>query len=204
VALVFVFVPELLAAVPLTESQLPFPTISRTVGHLEYEHSQWELATTFAIVFALYSVLRSPRRTPGGRATVVAVEPRDDLARVFPWATLASALAIGGATAAAYALWPARHLNYRVAYVLYGSIGLLWIVAPSVYSFVAGKDGEFPTLFRTVRNVEAALTGPGAGRLRRALAWLAPLLLVWGLAFLALHVALYPFPRITRVLNPNG
>jgi hypothetical protein len=204
VALAFVFVPELLAASPLTESQLPFPTISRTIGHLEFEHARWEIATTFVIVFAIYSLLRAPRRTPGGRVTVATVEPRDEIERIFPWATLASAAAITAATLVANAVWPAKHLNYRVAYVLYGSIGLLWIVGPSVYSFVAGKDAEFPTLFRTVQNLEDALAAPGAGPFRRALAWLLPLLLVWALVFLALHIVLYPFPRITRILNPNG
>src|SRR5438309_9260919 len=75
VALGFVFVPEILAAIPLTESQLPFPTISRMTGHLEYEHAEWEIAPTLLIVIAVYSLLRvpphrpSPHRTPGGRLT---------------------------------------------------------------------------------------------------------------------------------------
>jgi hypothetical protein len=93
VALGFVFIPEILAAVPFTESQLPFPTISRMTGHLEYEHAAWEIAPTMLIVFVLYSLRRVPlgqtsaertaertdaggmpgdtglNRTPGGRLT---------------------------------------------------------------------------------------------------------------------------------------
>jgi hypothetical protein len=60
VALGFVFIPEILAAIPLTESQLPFPTISRMTGHLEYEHAEWEIAPTALIVFVLLSLWRVP------------------------------------------------------------------------------------------------------------------------------------------------
>jgi hypothetical protein len=79
VALGFVFVPEILAAIPFSESQLPFPTISRMTGHLEYVHAEWEIAPTALIVLALYSLWRvppkktaredGPHRTPGGRLT---------------------------------------------------------------------------------------------------------------------------------------
>jgi len=67
VALGFVFIPEILAAIPFTESQLPFPTISRMTGHLEYEHAEWEIAPTMLIVLVLLSLLRvPPKQTSGG------------------------------------------------------------------------------------------------------------------------------------------
>jgi hypothetical protein len=65
VALAFVFIPEILAAIPLTESQLPFPTISRMTGHLEYQHAEWEIAPTALIVFVLLSLLRIPPSEAG-------------------------------------------------------------------------------------------------------------------------------------------
>src|SRR5438132_1015408 len=66
VALGFVFIPEILAAIPLTESQLPFPTISRMTGHLEYEHAEWEIAPTMLSVFVLLSLLRVPPKQRSG------------------------------------------------------------------------------------------------------------------------------------------
>jgi hypothetical protein len=99
-ALGFVFIPEILAAAPLTESQLPFPTISRTMGHLEFQNAAWTIVPTMLIVFVLMSLLRAPieqtsgdnppetvknrqmsgervpLRTPGGRLTVVPVEQK--------------------------------------------------------------------------------------------------------------------------------
>jgi hypothetical protein len=106
VALGFVFIPEILAAIPLTESQLPFPTISRMTGHLEYEHAEWEIAPTALIVFVLLSLLRvplaeagedtegritergsrgdvTPYRGPDGRLTLLAPTPTSQNADAF-------------------------------------------------------------------------------------------------------------------------
>src|SRR4029077_21145800 len=76
VALGFVFIPEILAALPLTESQLPFPTISRMTGHLEYEHAEWEIFPTMLSVFVLYSLWRVPPRTTSGGRTAERIAAR--------------------------------------------------------------------------------------------------------------------------------
>jgi hypothetical protein len=219
VALGFVFVPEILAALPLTESQLPFPTISRTMGHLEWVHPAWEILPTALIVLVLYTLWRTPRgahRTPGGRLTFAArtraAKYDDETVRDlwFALRSLAIALVIAGGTLLAYHYWPNEYVlkgghraklpNYRVAYVLYGSIGLFWLALPTAQSLVRGKDAEFPTLIRTVGNLEQWIVDRGA----KPLAFLLSFVLLWGMVFLLLHLTFYPFPNITRILNPNG
>jgi hypothetical protein len=249
VALGFVFIPEILAALPLTESQLPFPTISRMTGHLEYEHAEWEIATTMLIVFVLLSLLRvppkesgqhtpesiaarredgdvRPHRSPGGRLTVapttMTAEQFDDeeVSRDvwFAVRSVGAALAIVGITLLALRHWPNQYVgtgdsrrkvpNYHVAYFLYGSIGFFWLFLPSLTTFTAGKDAEFPSLFRTVINLEQWLAGhrknPWAERIGKAAAWSLSFLLVWGMVFLMLHLTFYPFPNITHILNHHG
>ena len=84
-------------------------------------------------------------------------------------------------------------------------IGLFWLVIPGVFALLPGKDAPFPTLFRTITNVEQWLrdrTWPGS--LGPMLAWLLMHLVVWGLVFLLIHLTLYPFPNITHVLNHGG
>ncbi len=219
VALGFVFVPEILAAIPFTESQLPFPTISATMGHLEYEHAEWTLLPTTLIVLVLYTLWRAPagaKRTPGGRLTfkAQAAPPSYDNEVVrdvwFALRSLAIAIVVAGGTLLAYHYWPNEYVvrngmraklpNYRVAYVLYGSIGLFWIALPTIQSLVSGRDAEFPTLIRTVRSLEQWV-GDHVGQ---AAGWFLSFVLVWGMVFLLLHLTFYPFPNITRILNPNG
>jgi hypothetical protein len=214
VALGFVFVPEILAAIPLTESQLPFPTISATMGHLEYVHAEWEIAPTALIVLVLFSLLRTPRgadRTPGGRLTFADKDPQraydDGVVRDlwFALRALAVALVVAGGTLLAYHYWPNQYVggrklpNYRVAYVLYGSIGLFWIALPTIQSLARGKDAEFPTLIRTVQNAEDWVSD----HLGKPVGWLLSFVLLWGMVFLLLHLTFYPFPNITHVLNPG-
>jgi hypothetical protein len=250
VALAFVFIPEILAAIPLTESQLPFPTISRMTGHLEYQHAEWEIAPTALIVFTLLSLLRvplrqtaggnpeaavaarreagdtRPHRTPGGRLTfhpdgTLAEEFDDELLAgiAFALRALTAAVVIVVLTLWALHHWPNQYLqgtdgqthklpNYHVAYFLFGSIGFFWLFLPGISGLMAGKDAQFPNLFRTVENLEQWIAKPrgptSIQRLLGILAWLVAFLLVWGMVFLMLHLTLYPFPNITHILNHNG
>jgi hypothetical protein len=98
--------------------------------------------------------------------------------------------------------------NYHVAYFLYGSIGFFWLLVPSVTSFVAGKDAQFPNLFRTAENLEQWIAKPRGGvvlqQVLKSVAWLLSFLLIWGMVFLMLHLTFYPFPNITHILNHSG
>lgn len=159
-----------------------------------------------------------PHRTAGGRITFKESDHAKRAAGDFDdgetplWFALFSlvtALAIAAGTIAARKWWPdpAPHSGeanalFHPGYVLYGSIGLLCFVVPSLYAFVAGKDAPFPTLFRTYANALEWLRGRHEGG--RSLAWIVSLVVVWGLAFLLIHLTLYPFPNITHLLNPNG
>jgi hypothetical protein len=159
-----------------------------------------------------------PHRTAGGRITfktsaAVAADPDDYDAKQAPaWLVLAAflaALLIAFGTIAARLWWPdpppgpgQTNALFHPGYVLYGSIALLWFVVPSIYAFVAGKDAPFPTLFRTLLNLENWLRGHG--EVGKAFAWLLSFVLVWGFVFLLFHLVFYPFPDITKILNPTG
>lgn len=219
-----VAVPELTASID--GDALPFTTISAMVGHLERHHDWVELIVIAVIVFVVLSTIRvppktesggarsgdEPGRTPGGRLTLRASASApptaefddEDAPALFAAAALVSFTAVAIATWAAVQWWDdARH--YQPAYVLYGLIALLWVVVPSILAFAWGKDFPFPTLFRTIANLEDWLkqrTWPH--RLGPVTGWLVAYLILTGLVILLLHLTLYPFPSITKILNPTG
>jgi uncharacterized membrane protein len=173
VAGLVIAVPEITAAA--SGNVLPFTTISGMVGHLERHHSWVELIVVAAIVFVVFSTLRArpdsaresrddegatPGRTPGGRLTVQTPRPvppqafdEEDAPGWFALAALLALITVAAATWAADWWWDDTH-HYQPAYVLYGLLGLLWVVVPSLFAFASGKDPPFPTLFRSVSNLE--------------------------------------------------
>ena len=213
-AALVVVVPELLAAWKVTERHLPFPTISRTVGHLEAVNPLWEIFPTALIVLFVYALMRIPVPAPG--QTVVAA-PRaaendvpDQLHRFWLSALLCVALLVGVTVGAAH-VWPDQHLygqtekqpNFYVAYCLLGLTFVLWVVVPTAVA-VFWPDHTLPSLPNTVVNLEQWLGRRRAGawdRIGRGAAWIVGFVLVWGMAFLLLHLTLYPFPDIARELN---
>src|SRR5258707_1207955 len=93
--------------------------------------------------------------------------------------------------------------HYHVGYVLYGLLGLFCVVIPSVLAVSFGRDIPFPTFYRTVANLEESLaTSKRMRSLGPTLAWLVSYLILTGLVILLLHLTLYPFPSITKILNP--
>jgi len=161
-----------------------------------------------------------PHRTAAGRLTFKPTSTRKDEFDDQPlegW-TFALRTLLVAAIVIALTLWAAHHWstpkgrqlvsNYHIGYVLYGSIGFFWVLLPSLDAFLRGKDAAFPTLFRTVTNLEDWLRHWGPQLWRRqvgaGLAWLVSYVLVWGLLFLMIHLTLYPYPDITHILNPSG
>jgi len=227
-----ILVPELSAAIDHTHTWLPFTTISEMVGHLERHHTTIELAVVAAIVFAVFSIVKMPprtqsgtegpvtdpdkaQRTPGGRLTLAAAEvterPDDFDGQAAP--TLFAVAAVVSLAAIAVGVWATSEWlqddkHFNPAYVLYGSLFLLWLVVPSIYAFLSGNDAPFPTLFRSVTNLEDWLRSKRwmVGRLSLGplLGWLVGYVIVAGLAILLLHLTLYPYPDITKILNPTG
>jgi hypothetical protein len=116
---------------------------------------------------------------------------------------LSAALACAAAhvPVATAAHWWDDHGHYHPAYVLYGSLALLWIVVPSVLALVDARDVPFPTLVHSIKDLEDWLRRHG-GAAGAALAFLVGYLIVAGLAILLIHLTLYPYPDITRILNP--
>ena len=107
------------------------------------------------------------------------------------------------------ATWAASHwwgdpAHYHPAYVLYGLLGLLWVAIPSVLAVIREVDMPFPTLFRTIENLEEALANRWPRRLGPMLSHFVTYVIWAGLTILLLHLTLYPFPDITKILNPNG
>lgn len=222
-------VPEITAAVD--KGALPFTTISGMTGHLERHHSWVELIVVAAIVLAVYSAVRvSPSqrsgapppgaivdnapavRTAGGRLTLrteavtqTAADFDDDqVSFLFVLAAVCSLALIGVGTWAATHWWDDKH-HYQPAYVLYGSLGLFWLVIPSLLALAAAKDVPFPTLFRTVGNLEDGLRKRNLPLdLGPILAWLVAYVIFAGLVILLLHLTLYPYPDITKIINPHG
>ena len=226
IAAAVILIPELIAA--FDAGALPFTTISKMTGHLERRFDLLELLVVALLVWVAYSSVRVPPRTrsgvakgeddvrpvrtSGGRLTMHAPEPRrtdlfdaEEAPTVF-WFVVVVALAlIAAAGFAASTWWSDSKPHYHVGYVIYSLLGLLWVVVPSVLAFAFGKDVPFPTFFRTVTNLEAWLASrKWKYALGPSLAWLISYLILTGLVILLLHLTLYPFPNITKILNPNG
>ena len=221
-----ILVPELIAA--FGAGWLPFTTISRLTGHLEHRHSVLELVVVGLLVWVIYSTVRvpphtrsgsarldgspHPARTSGGRLTLGAPTPKltkqfdeDRVPGLFALAALIAlaVIALGSFSAANW--WDDGNPHYHTGYVLYGLLALLLIIVPSLFAFALAKDVPFPTFYRTVANLEDWLTSrPWRHSLGPALAWLISYLIFAGLVILVLHLTLYPFPSITKILNPHG
>jgi len=215
-------VPEITAAI--SSGALPFTTISGMVGHLEHRWAWVELIVVAGIVLPVFAAVRvppkktepddaaQPARTPGGRLTLrpEAAEgtperfDEDDAPIWFAVAAVGSAALVAIGTWAAVHWWDdARH--YHPAYVLYFSLAFLWLLVPSVLALVFAKDFPFPTLVRSIKNLEdwlQARTWPY--KLGPLSAWFVSYVVVAGLVILLLHLTLYPYPDITDVINPNG
>jgi hypothetical protein len=158
-----------------------------------------------------------PRRTGGGRLTVqppASTEvpqtnfDQQGVPGLFVAAAIVSFIAITGATLATIAWWDDGKPHYHPAYVLYGSIGLLWLVIPGLAAFIWTTDVPFPSMFRTVMNLEDWFRAQpwkiGSRPIGPMLAWLIAFIILWGMVVLLLHLTLYPYPNITHILNPNG
>ena len=95
--------------------------------------------------------------------------------------------------------------HFHPSYVLYGLLFLFWLVIPSLVVFFGGREVPFPTLYRTVRNLEEWLEQLRLPwNLGPLLAWLATYVILTGLVILLIHLTLYPYPNITHILNPKG
>jgi hypothetical protein len=201
-AFVVTIVPELLASINAVEKHLPFPTVSRTIGHLEVVNPAWEIFPTALIVLFVYALLSAPM--PGRAARLSGDDSAQSEVRPFAIRAVVFAVLLVGVGIAAAAIWPDQHLagsagkepNFYVAYAFWGTTFVIWVVLPTVTA-LRGRVHAYPSVTKTIVNLERAIRG----RFGNGAAWAVGFVLVWGMAFLLLHLTLYPFPDITRELN---
>jgi hypothetical protein len=163
-------------------ANVDWPTISSTVGHLENRWT-WIAAVVVAIIAAsgfLALGVPSERKTRLGYTRVRSdhLDPRQ-----VPFYTAYVPIA-----ATLVALVVARaftHDKYVLGYWIYGTVAVTGIVIPSVLVLFK-LQAQFPTLFETVRRID--------GRLHY---WVATAIAA-GLGVLTIHLALYPWPDITK------
>ena len=182
-------VPEVWALVG--GSSVGWPTISGTVGYLEYWHPWVAVIVVAILVWAAFHAVRyetrghgapsssgSEFRTAGGRLS--RRPPHGAALSALTYLVGASAVVVG------VSLW--SYLDrpddrYRLGEVLYGSIAVLFVIVPALVAYFAGRDAPFPTLFATIQALE---------RRSRAVA----VALAAAITVLLIHLALYPWPAV--------
>jgi hypothetical protein len=188
--------PELWAAID--SDSAPWPTISGTVGELEYHHPAVALAVTAAIAASAYSALRYrpektgvlpdqgdealPNRTQeGARLT----GSKDPLPKIRAGVYFAVSLALIAAGTAIAVLTTDVTEEHTVGRTIYGLTAFLLVIVPTVWAWLPrwGRDVPFLTLFATVQSLETRLP-------------IAPPVIAAGLAILLIHLVLYPWPDI--------
>ncbi len=210
--------PEIWASV---DSDLPIPTLSGTVGHLE---RRWEIASLFVILVLVNALLHAVRigsATVSNRAEIrvaarvgVAIAPPpgtpvtvpvnankhiviDDGRStrtstpaylgsgfmvayfVFTLALVAAGFLIPLLIHSGHATDAEKQLSGELGY---GAMGVTFFLIPSVLAHF-DKLVAFPSLFGTVLAIEQR-------------AQIAAVVVAGCMAFLALHLALYPYPSI--------
>jgi hypothetical protein len=178
----YLFWGPVVAAILIAEALAAFahvhwPTISSTIGHLENRWT-WVAAVVVGIIGASACLaLGTAHKTPLGRTQVFGGEIRP--VRFYTAVVPIAATIVAGAAARA-----ATDDKLVVGYWIYGTLAVTGLVIPSLLVLLR-FEVQFPTLFVTVRRLE--------GRLH----WVATVI-VAGLAILTVHLALYPWPDITK------
>lgn len=193
---IVVALPELLAAT----SDVGFPTISGTVGYLEYWHPEFAILIIAVLVWGAFHAVRVttdiPRVSPSDRQapTTAGGEPATGLVRA-PGGRLSLArtfqplhprfyipLALAVVAGAFFIVRLSRpHDRYLQGEVLYGAIAVVWIVIPGWLAYRHGRWVPYATLFRTIQDLES--------RLRSA-----AIVVAAGILVLLVHLAFYPWP----------
>jgi hypothetical protein len=201
---VLVAVPELWAAISPDTAR--WPTISATVGYLEYHHVWVSLIVVAVIVGSAYSALRYrpertgvlpkevdgdllgglegdpalPYRTPEGGRLTRALSPTAEVSAGVYFGCALVVIAVGTGIAAATT---DVDDEYTVGQTLYGLTAAFWVVVPTILAWPRKRavDVPFPTLLETIRSLERRL---------RVFA----LAVAAGLVFLLIHLLFYPWP----------
>ncbi len=209
---VLVLVPEFWAA--FWKDSAKWPTISGTIGKLEYDRPVVALVVVGVIVLCAYSGFRYPPtrtgvlpvkgaapnkaggvegdlllpyRTPIGGRFTRSTTPVHEIAAALYFAVALLIIVVGTAVAAFVTDVDDEFATGRT---LYGLTLLFWVVIPSLLAWPKrfAADVPFPTMFETLRSLERRL---------RVLA----LVVAAGLVMLLLHLVFYPWPSIVPDLS---
>jgi hypothetical protein len=201
---VLVAVPELWAAISSETAR--WPTISATVGYIEYHHVWVSLVVAGVIVAFAYSALRYrvdrtgvlpvmvewketggiqgdpalPYRTPRGLRLTRSVSPVAEVsAGVYFGCSLIVIAVCTGIAAAASDIDD----EYAVGLTLYGLTAAFWVVVPMLLAWPKrwSVDIPFLTLFETFRSLDRRLRGVA-------------LVVAAGMVILLIHLVFYPWP----------
>jgi hypothetical protein len=181
-------VPELWAAIG--GHSVVWPTISGTVGYLEYWHTWVAVIVVAVLVWAAFHAIQHEARRAQAQPAVAAYRtPGGRVSRKPPHAHTVPAVlyfAVALAFVVGLSLW--SYLDrprdkYRLGEVMYGSIAFFWMIVPAAIAFLDGRDVPFPTLFATIQALE-----------RRAR--IVAIVFAGGITILLVHLALYPWPAV--------
>jgi hypothetical protein len=170
----------------------PWQTLSNTVWHLESLWSPVAIIVVVLIVFIIFGVVRHPPaqagyvstgegvpgrgRTANGRLTRGSAESIKELS-VFAYFPVALGIVAAGSLIAA----TTTSDMWVLGYVIYGLFAIFVVIIPDVLAFWFARDVAFPTLARTVADLER--------RWRPA-----TMVIVAGLVVLMFHLALPQWP----------
>lgn len=192
-----ILIPELAAA--KNPKEVPWPTISGTIGYLEYWHPWVALIVIGAITWwALHVVEFGPEKrpvlgididenrqkryvnTPGGWST--RAEQLKPLSKRIGLIYMLIAFLAVVVPSLSVALVIRPDDEYLLGEVLYGFIFVFWILIP-LYLGYRGRDVPWPTLFETFRDF---------AHLERFK--VIATLIAGGIIVLLIHLVLYPWP----------
>jgi hypothetical protein len=172
----------------------PWPALSDTVGHLEQLWHPVRVIVVALIVFIVFNAVSylpghtsefpagegEPKRvrTPCGRVARCGTGTASAVS-VFVYFPLALGVVAAGSIIAAIA----GSDMFVLGYVIYGLIAIFLVIIPNALAFWFATEMPFPTLHRTVANLER--------RWRRA-----AMVVVAGLVVLTFHLVFFPWPDI--------
>jgi hypothetical protein len=183
-----IVIPELWAAA----GNRWWPTISATVGHLEYLWSPVKIIVVALISAGAVQLLRYPPqqntypahpgraarwRTASGRLT----RAENGQVDMLPFAGAYIPAAVIAVAASGVITAGLGGSKFAVGYAIYGVMTVGLLIVPNALAFGWAKDVPFPTLPRTLVNLD--------GRFHPAVT-----VVIAGLAVLAVHLVAYPWP----------
>jgi hypothetical protein len=160
---------------------------SSTIGHLEEGASWVGVVVVAAIAMAAYQATRGePPKRVGGEdgASEAPIEKFERQTPVVPfhygWPSVLLATGL-----VALVVHFVNDAKYVLGYAIYGSFLVLGILIPIAFLHRTGKATGFPSLLVGLRGLSKLIPGTY-------------MLVIAGLAILVLHLALYPWPDLTR------